>query len=146
MLVDLVLEGLVTLLSLSIVVIEYVVGSAATEPVAATIQIGTLLLVPVAEVIGVTPFVSHTTAGQTPAHANHLCLTELLKIELTGTFSHDITDIDGGVHLLSICTPTNGIHVFCGTCCVLLIETCFCTEQVSLSQTEQVHIAIGALT
>ena len=66
MLVDLVLERLVARNALAAWTVEDIVGSTTLEPVAAAIQVGTFLLVPVVEAVSITLLIRHSALGKTP--------------------------------------------------------------------------------
>ena len=124
---------------------EDIAAGNALEPVGTAGQVGTGLLVPVVLGISLTPFVGLTGNGETPRHAAELSLTPFLIEELAGTFIHYVTDGDCREHLLGVSTLADNIHVLSSTAGIALVELGLGTDEVSLSETVEVHIAVGAV-
>lgn len=65
--------------------------------------------------------------------------------KFAGSFVHDITDGYGCKHLLGVGTLTDYVDVLSGGTGLALIELGFGTDEVSFSQTIEVHVAVRAV-
>ena len=127
MLIYFVLISLLSLCTLSERLIEDAVTCATLVPVATAIEVCAFLLVPCVDVVCLAPLVRTTALCKTPRDTTHLCLTELLKVKLTGTLVHDVTDSYCCIHLLCVSATAHSVHILSCTSSIALIEACLGT-------------------
>ena len=110
----------------------------ALVPIASACGIRTVLFVPGVDVVGITPFVGNAGHGQNHGHASQFHIAELLQIQFSRPFIHDVPDIDGGIELGALGTLAHLIDIVGRV--FSLIQFCLCTQEIRFCQTEQVQV------